>query len=318
MPNLQAYVSPSGTALLSKPSLTISPEAASLSSCNLTQIYKAPPPSKSKLSSNTTVAKVAHQRCLFLGQKFSWQATRRHFSSSESSSMTVDQATAIATPSKQSLVVESPPPETELFRQKQAMRALIKQRLREIPKEQKLRESIEVCERVMASEIYQSSKHIGIYVPLPSELSTLMLLEDILQPNSGKCCYVPKTNPDCSMEMLRVFSMEDITDLQQSSLKMREPDWVDRHNIPRPNALHQGHLDLLLIPGLAFDQKGGRLGRGKGYYDRYLQRVDEMMKARDTPPVFTIGLALSCQLVDQVPMDKYDHMLDAVFCPRRL
>jgi 5-formyltetrahydrofolate cyclo-ligase len=60
--------------------------------------------------------------------------------------------------------------------------------------------------------------------------------------------------------------------------------------------------DLILVPGLAFDRQGGRLGRGKGYYDRFLVR----MTAKK------IGVCFACQLVEDVPLESHDHPLDGV------
>ena len=61
-------------------------------------------------------------------------------------------------------------------------------------------------------------------------------------------------------------------------------------------------LDLLVVPGVAFDEKGYRLGYGKGYYDKVLARKK----------IFSIGLGYSLQLLEKVPRGKYDERLDAI------
>jgi len=61
-------------------------------------------------------------------------------------------------------------------------------------------------------------------------------------------------------------------------------------------------IDLLVVPGIAFDRKGYRLGYGKGYYDKFLAKKD----------VFSIGLAYFFQLVESLPKGKYDMKLDSV------
>ena len=62
-------------------------------------------------------------------------------------------------------------------------------------------------------------------------------------------------------------------------------------------------IDVAIVPGMAFDAEGYRLGRGKGYYDRFLARV---------PYLYKIGLCFSWQMVDKVPHDKHDIVMDEV------
>jgi 5-formyltetrahydrofolate cyclo-ligase len=65
-------------------------------------------------------------------------------------------------------------------------------------------------------------------------------------------------------------------------------------------------IDVAIIPGMAFDNKGHRLGRGKGYYDRFLSQLTSKTKK--------IGLCFPWQLVDVVPTDKNDISMDCVIC----
>jgi len=73
--------------------------------------------------------------------------------------------------------------------------------------------------------------------------------------------------------------------------------------------VHSGGLDLMLVPGLAFSRSGQRLGRGKGYYDSYLQRYRQLPGMR---PVFTIALAFKQQIVDSIPTSEDDASIDMV------
>ena len=62
-------------------------------------------------------------------------------------------------------------------------------------------------------------------------------------------------------------------------------------------------IHLAIIPGMAFDQQGNRLGRGKGYYDRFLQKI---------PQVYKIGICFPFQLVDEIPTEETDIKMDAI------
>lgn len=71
---------------------------------------------------------------------------------------------------------------------------------------------------------------------------------------------------------------------------------------------HIGGLDLILMPGLGFDKNGNRLGRGKGFYDLYLQRSMKHPKGKP----YTIALAFKEQLCEQVPVDDSDILIDEI------
>jgi 5-formyltetrahydrofolate cyclo-ligase len=75
-------------------------------------------------------------------------------------------------------------------------------------------------------------------------------------------------------------------------------------------ALHISDLDLIVVPGLAFDSTGQRLGRGAGFYDRFL--------ANPTLRAFTCGVGFEVQLLDNLPIDRWDMPLHAIATERRL
>lgn len=77
-------------------------------------------------------------------------------------------------------------------------------------------------------------------------------------------------------------------------------------------------LDLILAPGVAFDQSGGRLGHGKGYYDRYLTRAEEWGSRRGMQGPVAVALALREQVLpshQRVPADERDRVLDGIIAP---
>lgn len=69
-----------------------------------------------------------------------------------------------------------------------------------------------------------------------------------------------------------------------------------------------GGLDLILMPGLGFDRSGRRLGRGKGFYDNYLERCIKL--SREKP--YTIAVAFKEQLCQEIPVDDHDMLIDEV------
>lgn len=84
-----------------------------------------------------------------------------------------------------------------------------------------------------------------------------------------------------------------------------------RHGVPEPvdgRAIDPGEIGVIVVPGLAFDREGGRLGRGGGYYDRFLAQLH--------PGAFRVGFCLGAQVIERVPVDKHDARVHAVVSER--
>ena len=109
------------------------------------------------------------------------------------------------------------------------------------------------------------------------------------------------------MDMLRLADYQDFLSLPETAWKIKQP--ADDDN-SRAEAMEDGGLDLILMPGMAFTSQGDRLGRGKGYYDTYLRR------ARQTnDSLQTVALAFRQQVVDDIPTDSHDQPVDLVISP---
>ncbi|XP_074650246.1 5-formyltetrahydrofolate cyclo-ligase-like [Tubulanus polymorphus] len=189
---------------------------------------------------------------------------------------------------------------------KQALRKQVKTLLKQLQPSQIMTQSNKICEKLIAHPDFQKSHRISVYLSMTKEVNTERIFEEILK--TGKKCFIPYYKGD-NMEMLLMKSQADYDSLPETAWKIKQPADDDVQN--RENALNTGGLDLILVPGLAFSKDGNRCGRGRGYYDKYLQRcIDETNKT----PV-TIGLAFSEQIVDDVPVTPNDFKVDAVIYP---
>ena len=145
------------------------------------------------------------------------------------------------------------------------------------------------CEVCVTSHL-ASSHTILLYNALPDEVPTQALMDELVA--QGKTVLLPCVINDTDMELRRYTGPQD---LQPGSFGILEPTgelFTDYDAI-----------DVAIVPGMAFDAEGHRLGRGKGYYDRFLSRV---------PHLYKIGLCFSWQLVDHVPCDEHDIKMDEV------
>lgn len=133
---------------------------------------------------------------------------------------------------------------------------------------------------------FDRAKGIGAFASIPGEIDTLSILEGVL--GLGKKLYLPKMEKDKSHFIF--YPVTDLKNLAPGAFGIMEP--TGRH----PAAWEE--LDLVLVPGLAFDPMGNRLGFGKGYYDRALPSLKNS--------ALTVGLAYSFQIVEQLPADQGD------------
>ncbi|TRZ20666.1 hypothetical protein HGM15179_006474 [Zosterops borbonicus] len=187
---------------------------------------------------------------------------------------------------------------------KQRLRGELRQRLRAIGPAEKQRQSRLLGRKVIAHPKYQESKRIAIFLSMPDEVQTEDIIKDIFK--QGKECFIPRYKPQSNhMDMLKLSSAEDISSLALTSWNILQPSDDDT---AREEALAGGGLDLIFMPGLGFDKKGNRLGRGKGYYDTYLERC--MKHPRGKP--YTIALAFREQICESVPVTENDVPIDEI------
>ncbi len=148
-----------------------------------------------------------------------------------------------------------------------------------------------IFEKVIKSEEYDKAKSIFIFVSYKSEVNTHNIIKTALE--DGKLICVPKViYKEGYMEAVRIY---DFNELKEGAYKILEPQNIDLK-------VKETSIDICYVPGLAFDKNGGRVGYGGGYYDRFLKKLRTDSKK--------IGLAYSFQILDEVPMGKYDVCMD--------
>ena len=153
-----------------------------------------------------------------------------------------------------------------------------------------------ICEKFAALDEYAAARTVMFYVDVRSEVRTRPLLLSALE--HGKRVVVPY----CIDEVLELFLLEGMKELDVGTLGISEPKTELRSRADRKVDVLQ--LDLIMVPGVAFDRRGGRVGHGKAYYDKLLARA-----RRDTP---LVALAFECQLFPHVPTEPHDVFMDKV------
>ena len=151
-----------------------------------------------------------------------------------------------------------------------------------------------LLERLISGEYLKNINTVFIYVSTGKEVSTLPTIEYMLN-NSIQVC-VPKVTGCGNMKAVEIKSLSN---LGIGKFGIYEPvDNIVQMSIPIPT--------LAIIPGLAFDKEGYRIGYGGGYYDRYFSNFNNLEE------VYKLGVCYDFQLVDEVPIDQYDIKMDEV------
>ena len=170
---------------------------------------------------------------------------------------------------------------------KEDLRRQIKQIKRQFTPQQLEELSLPVISRLRP--LLADAQTIMAYYSLPDEVNTHGLIDELVA--EGKTVLLPKVTGTDTMELRRYTGRQD---LSEGSFHIMEP-------VGEPFSDYS-EIDLSLIPGMAFDAQGNRLGRGKGYYDRFLRAMS----------VRTIGVCFDFQRVDEVPTDENDVAVDEV------
>lgn len=181
---------------------------------------------------------------------------------------------------------------------KSAVRSTILAKRRSLTYDEIHHASQEACERLISTSLWEESEHIAFYIAHDGEIDPTPLLDLAISQN--KMCYLPAlaTNDLKHLVMVR-YELEDI--LIKNRYGIPEP-LQHEHKIIAPE-----NLELVLVPLVAFDTTGTRLGMGVGYYDRTFGFLNEPNQTRHPQ---LVGFAYDFQQQDHLERDAWDVRLD--------
>ena len=180
---------------------------------------------------------------------------------------------------------------------KSAMRAHVRDRIRGVDAGAREAASRRACERLASDRRFADASSVMLYMPMRSELDVTPLAMAAL--SQGKRVSVPRTDTATgTLTPIGVGSFSEAS-MPADAMGVRTPAGGPE--------VAADSLDLVVVPGMAFDRSGHRLGRGAGYYDRFLSRL--------SPHTATAGICFDEQLVEAVPHGDHDRTVDCVFTP---
>lgn len=155
--------------------------------------------------------------------------------------------------------------------------------------------SRKIIDNLIRLEEYLNASTIMPYVSLNTEVDTKEFIKSELI--KGKRSIVI---PFVEGENIQVSYFKDFSELREGEFGVLEPMKKKRYD---------GKIDLVIVPGVAFDLQGSRIGFGKGYYDRFLCRSKDSLK---------VALAFEEQIVDSIPNEFHDHPVDMIITEKRV
>ena len=167
---------------------------------------------------------------------------------------------------------------------KKEIRKQILQKRDALSLQERMKKSKRIAEFVISAEAFQNSDIVLLFVSYKSEVDVTSIIQEAFK--KKKQVYVPKV---IGSEM-EFYSISSIDELEEGYYGIKEPKIEDAKKfIPQEEKI------FMLLPGVAFDRNGNRIGYGKGFYDRFLQKLEKNVL---TSNLCKMAVAFSCQIVD--------------------
>lgn len=170
-----------------------------------------------------------------------------------------------------------------------------------LPANQRQQKNASIHKRVLAEPAINKAQTIFTYINFRSEVETINLAT--LWLNNGKTICVPLTVAEDS-RLVAYQIINPAKDLSSGYCRIPEPD------PSTATPINPAHIDVIILPGSAFDLHGGRLGYGGGFYDRFL--------TSQAPHALRVGLAFELQITDRLPLLPHDQTLNVLITESRI
>lgn len=171
---------------------------------------------------------------------------------------------------------------------KRKVRQAVRAEIAKLPTEERATLSSQIFSKIAALKEVEEASVIALFVSLPDEPQTADFIEQLLRQN--RRVVVPRIEGE---EMNFYDISKGVT---SGAFGIMEP--------VATTPIAPSEIDVMVVPGVAFTQYGARLGRGKGFYDKYL--------SHNGFRAYTVGVCYPCQLVEKLPTEEHDKLLDLV------
>jgi len=158
-----------------------------------------------------------------------------------------------------------------------------------------------IVDKLIKFDKYQQSEKIMLYIATKSEVQTQRMIESAQKDN--KNIYIPLIIQE-QHDLIPSLVIDFEKEIALGNLGIYQPK-EEFHRLFPPSI-----LDLVIVPGVAFTQQGHRLGRGGGYYDRFLKKLSRQ--------AYSVGLAFEMQIIEEIPLEETDMPVDCIITEKRI
>lgn len=177
---------------------------------------------------------------------------------------------------------------------KESLRRKIGSKLKAHKADEIRKKSLKIQKKLFGLEEFKKAETLCFYAAMAGEVNTLPMISKAIK--QGKRVFLPAC--DSKNTRLKFYKVTSLKDLRKGSFGIPEPC------VMKGKEADLKKIDCVIVPGLAFDASGNRLGRGKGYYDKFLSCLSKR--------VVKIGIGFSFQVVKEIPMQEHDRRLDII------
>ena len=206
---------------------------------------------------------------------------------------------------------------TMMLQQKTAVRNAVKVSLSHLSAESIVKQSADIASTLFTFNKFTGCKAVCIYLSMPNEVSTYPIVEHCLR--EKKRVFIPKVTGKrpADMVLYELTSFDEIERFPRSKWGIPEPD-MSSLDLTSPERYFD-LIDLIIVPGVAFDRQCSRVGHGKGYYDCFISRIHQTCTGREgaTLPL-KVALSLQEQMFPEVPCAEHDQELDYIVTPTEI
>lgn len=163
--------------------------------------------------------------------------------------------------------------------------------------------SLQIAQRIIELASFKASETVMCYMDFKNEVMTGCIIEYCLR--NGKKVVLPLVDAINGVKMIVPYEVMDLEkDLKPGVFGILEP------RKESASLFNAGEIDLVVVPGVAFDEKRNRIGYGAGFYDRFLKSVK--------PDCLKIGIAFEFQIYEAIPVEEHDMPLDLIITENRI
>jgi len=190
---------------------------------------------------------------------------------------------------------------------KKTLRARLLKTRDSIPPEQKARKDAAIMERLFALDLFKNAKGLLLYASFRSEVDTTRCLSETIR--LGKRLILPAV--DSRRRELILYEVKEISELKPGYMGIPEPAIRENRQVTLKD------IDLIIVPGVGFDQECNRLGYGGGYYDRLLGGATGQ-RLRSGGRIAALALAFEEQITEKIPSEPHDVKVDMIITDKRV